>query len=636
MEQLKLNSQRRDNSVKVSKNYSIQIPSTQGSLSALDSRLHFNDVAIWKHNPSSSEVLSNIAGPRSARSHQELPVGSGRPSSTQNSQLISNRSYRPTKQSTNNKQVQDSKNDYMIRPQTQEIDWQPPSATTLSVYKLDSQQITDHLVQHQPERFPSTIKYVKQKPAHAVSEMKKSVPRETLTALASAEIDLKREILSQTFSYRLESPKFPGNPSSLKGKELASNSLLHISDRQGASTRADELTTNSTEKIDFSAQLKSPVLKKPLGEGFHLPLNKISEKKNSSKKSLNSSSREQSAIISKPAITEQADHYGLKELVTQRINTIESDTFAHIPKWLLGRDAYFENLKANRDEQKHKVVSILKKEANLRKFWEISILTRFLQGVVIFSSFTASHLMELTEQLKLQYYKKGEYLCHQDDIAREIWVIIEGDISIRNHEGVLGSASAGDLLGRQAFEKKGIRAASLVVASEEAFVASISEREFKNFLSHKETIELSLAEKAHFLQGLPVFRLLSDEKIFRVALNIHPKKYFKNEVIYNKNDASGQVYILYSGEVVRETELKIIRGNIWPIGSKEWKIRQFKKYHEVNVPLKSGDFFGYKETFTNMLRKEKVLAPRESVVFVLTRELIEECKIIGMISESNV
>ena len=499
------------------------------------------------------------------------------------------------------------------------------SKTLVSTYRLEPHRKSVHLTQYTMEKAPTSFKVGIERPAQVVHERRKSLQRDLNVELTLYNQEFKRQVLDQMdgSSPTLREKKSNQSISSTRAME---NTLTFTSVNTQAQLKSEPINSSMNILTVQSEISDSDVTQKPqaLVQVPKLHLEKILKKDDL--KEEDDHSFEEAPANSRRNSRDSEEAGDLPEDIAQKIQKIKEQPFSHIPDWMLAKSDYFENLKICREEQKHKVVNILKKEASLRKYAEIALLTKFLQGVVIFSGFNPQNLMELTEKMKLQYYKKGAYICHQYDVAKEIWIIIEGKVEIHNQEGFLGFAGSGDLLGRQALDKQTLRSASLIVASVEAFVASISAEDFKTFLSSKHNMELPLNMKKAFLEGLPVFRLLRDEKIYRVALEVKYKKFFKNEVIYHKNDASGQFYILYSGAVHRETEIKIAQANQWPIAANQWRQRRVKKSVQVKVPLKVGDFFGYKETFTNMLRKEKVVASEESIVFILTKELIEKGK----------
>lgn len=124
---------------------------------------------------------------------------------------------------------------------------------------------------------------------------------------------------------------------------------------------------------------------------------------------------------------------------------------------------------------------------NLEK---IDAVNQQLQSILInnwlFGALPGMVISDLTHQFLPRRYRNKQYVFHQDDPAKHVFVIIEGEVSIEtiNIDGKvtkISQLSTGDIFGEFAVIDKGLRSANALI-SRPCLVASLKSEIFLNLI----------------------------------------------------------------------------------------------------------------------------------------------------------
>lgn len=294
----------------------------------------------------------------------------------------------------------------------------------------------------------------------------------------------------------------------------------------------------------------------------------------------------------------------------------------HIPSWLKYKPQFLKSLKDSRNYEKHKVSAIFQKLPSQRTSYEKEILINHLSGIDLFSGFSHESVVELCGCLQTLILKQGDRLCKQDDAANCVWIIIEGEVAIYRNGERIGTAKSGELLGRQALDSQSLRAATLEVASREAIIVMLASYDFHRLVAGSTGEIMTQYGTISFLIKIPLFKQLKNYKVQTLATNLRSKKFYKNEVIYRKDDIANELFILYDGNLQKEVSLHIEKVNRWPTDLYQWRERKVEQDIVIRMPVEVGETFGFKEMFFQIPREEKIVAFEESIVYYITRDKI--------------
>lgn len=115
---------------------------------------------------------------------------------------------------------------------------------------------------------------------------------------------------------------------------------------------------------------------------------------------------------------------------------------------------------------------------------------RFLKAVSLFSSMDSYERSQIVDVLKVETYKKGEYVMKQGEDGNRFYIVEEGTLSaMKKMEGEAEARNVldykmGDYFGELALLKNQPRAASILVTSDEAKVVWIDRKSFNRKLGH--------------------------------------------------------------------------------------------------------------------------------------------------------
>jgi CRP-like cAMP-binding protein len=104
--------------------------------------------------------------------------------------------------------------------------------------------------------------------------------------------------------------------------------------------------------------------------------------------------------------------------------------------------------------------------ASLKNINDKLVLMGFMQRINLFHHLTNEIIKEIAQKVQRCYFKKGEYICKQDEIANACYFLISGGVSVfvnnSQQNNALCSLDAPSVIGEPAFLKDGVYSASVI------------------------------------------------------------------------------------------------------------------------------------------------------------------------------
>ncbi len=97
----------------------------------------------------------------------------------------------------------------------------------------------------------------------------------------------------------------------------------------------------------------------------------------------------------------------------------------------------------------------------------------------IFEDFTTSELRDCLERSNIISCAKADRILKRGGIARNVFVVLSGELAVRSDDGHVATLGAGDVFGETAYLLETTRARDVDVVSEEARVLCLSERRLR-------------------------------------------------------------------------------------------------------------------------------------------------------------
>ena len=103
-------------------------------------------------------------------------------------------------------------------------------------------------------------------------------------------------------------------------------------------------------------------------------------------------------------------------------------------------------------------------------------------------------------------------------------------------------------------------------------------------------------QRLDYLQQIPLFKPWPPENIKQMNSCFCQQKYRVGDVIYDIDSSPDLFYILISGNMVMETEIRIDEKNRFPVGVDSWEVHTTKRKIKYEVKeLELNEVFGHEE-----------------------------------------
>lgn len=266
------------------------------------------------------------------------------------------------------------------------------------------------------------------------------------------------------------------------------------------------------------------------------------------------------------------------------------DSSEVLPDWLIERPDFQEVVK-NFGKSHASIASICAEHPSARSPEKKKALFEWISGLQFFSKIPARVTKDVCEKLTRNDYAVGEVVIRKGDKGDCIIIIYSGKVNIYLEPEVLHcTVGEKNVIGEQALDNSKPRNAT-VVAIEPLIAFKLMKFDYDTILLNIKKQEKS--ENLAFLANISFFKHWSYLKVQNLSYYILQKTYNSEEIIFDIGHPSDTFFIIRSGQVEIQAMVTLNRNNIWPIGGKEWKIREVSRKYIVTIAkLGPGDYFG--------------------------------------------
>jgi cAMP-dependent protein kinase regulator len=216
----------------------------------------------------------------------------------------------------------------------------------------------------------------------------------------------------------------------------------------------------------------------------------------------------------------------------------------------------------------------------------------------IFDGLSHLELFPLVQAFEKLQVKAGTTIIKEGDEGDYFYVIYSGTVEFSVNGNVVGGATVGAAFGELSLLYTCPRAATVVVR-DDATLFRVDQAAFR-FILRTQTEE-SGKMKLRLLKGVKFVKGLSDANLSKLATNMTPRHFKKDQVLAEKNDKDCYFWMLETGEV----QIQEI-----PFGGEKL----------VDLTIKAGGYFGQLVVSTGKRQFEKVVALSDGRAFVIDEE----------------
>jgi cGMP-dependent protein kinase len=152
-------------------------------------------------------------------------------------------------------------------------------------------------------------------------------------------------------------------------------------------------------------------------------------------------------------------------------------------------------------------------------------------------------------------FRRGEFIIHEGDIGKEMYVILKGEVIIQIGEELVTKVGPKQTFGEKALETKEPRYADAIAESEFVVVLVLTNDAYSaTVLSHK-LKEMRLIKKQ--LQQNQIFANWTKSKIDQLSTLSVLKEYAPGEMIYDFGSKAVHLFVVRTGSVDLMTKLTL-------------------------------------------------------------------------------
>jgi CRP-like cAMP-binding protein len=114
------------------------------------------------------------------------------------------------------------------------------------------------------------------------------------------------------------------------------------------------------------------------------------------------------------------------------------------------------------------------------------------QGIGAFDSFSEDEVERCLSRSNIIECDAGDHVLKKGGVARNIFVVLDGTLEVRDHERVVGVLSRGEVFGEIAFLLERPRGLDVFAATDRARVLSLSEKTLRKMIADDPVVAAKL------------------------------------------------------------------------------------------------------------------------------------------------
>lgn len=190
-----------------------------------------------------------------------------------------------------------------------------------------------------------------------------------------------------------------------------------------------------------------------------------------------------------------------------------------------------------------------------------------IQDLPLFSHFSEQYLLRILQSSKVIRFNRGSVIVFQGDVARDLFVLLEGDVEIVRNSGDreewVSEMGAISIFGEAALLDESPRGAR-VIAKSTCRVIKVPVSEIRQAAEESQVIRhLNDLRNAilvnQFFASSPVFRSLSNQSIEFLCSRGALEYFDQNVTVFSQGDSGDSIYFLLRGSVDVEVHRTLVK-----------------------------------------------------------------------------
>ena len=257
-----------------------------------------------------------------------------------------------------------------------------------------------------------------------------------------------------------------------------------------------------------------------------------------------------------------------------------------------------------------RIFSTCFKSTSEREYGEVSEVAQWLRDVVFLSGLKKMKFQDLGKHFLSRFYRTGEFIFRDQEPLINIYIILNGQVSLFYEKKKIEVRSLRDVIGENALIPDQNSSYSARAISE-VHILYISVPKFIEILG-TDTLKTKI-DLMRILKSIKLFENISLLRLLSLSKRLNSVKIKKGTIIYSFNQKPSAFYVLIHGLVQENTKIS-------------------EKFDEDIRIIKPNEFFGSRDLILNYPRRSSSFALVKSLIYPIPKELfvlyIKKCNFV--------
>mmetsp|Transcript_789 Transcript_789/g.1548 ORF Transcript_789/g.1548 Transcript_789/m.1548 type:complete len:443 (-) Transcript_789:2000-3328(-) len=294
-----------------------------------------------------------------------------------------------------------------------------------------------------------------------------------------------------------------------------------------------------------------------------------------------------------------------------------------LPDWLKARKEFTDGYMHFDSNDLIDKACTCERPAKLRNRYEKKILLEWVSSIPDLCWVSRSRLVEMCDRLMTVYFSKGEWLMSMGDEGDCMFLLLEGIVGVYLESMILAAiVKPNNAIGEASLRVSGNRTAT-VIAHTDVVALMLKKIDYESIVLREMLQERR--DTCEVLKKTKFFSEMPHSKLERLASKVFVKVFEAGHQIYSIGDPSLCIYIIKSGSVRLEAQVKLEQIRKWPSGVRTWQQhKSFQTFSSLIRVCRAGDVFGEKELLGKRERNHSARTNELSVIILINKDTFAE------------
>lgn len=290
-----------------------------------------------------------------------------------------------------------------------------------------------------------------------------------------------------------------------------------------------------------------------------------------------------------------------------------------LPEWLQNRKEFTERyMKTSRTNLIDKACTC-ERHSSLRNAYEKKVLLEWVSGIPDLCWVSRPRLVDMCNRLATVHFRKNDCLMAKGDAGDCMYLLLDGEVGVYLEDMALAAIlQANNAVGEASLRTSEKRTAT-VIALTDVVALRLYKADYEGIVLREMLQERR--DTCTALRSAQFFCDLQHSKLENLADKVYIKKFEAGHKVYSAGDLSSCIYIVKTGCVKLEAQVKLEQIRKWPSGVRKWALKKICQHYTTLLRLcRAGEVFGEKEVLGQKERNHSAETTERSVIILMNTD----------------